>query len=280
MLDANSPAFRLTLLTVLAALILVLSGCSSRSARKDKKDPITAVEMYNEAKQLLKQERYQKAIEFYERLETRYPFGIYATQAQLDIGYAYYKAHEPDSAIAAADRFIKLHPRHPAVPYAYYLKGLVNFNRSGFLGRIFPTDSSQRDPGAIRNSFKDFRIVTEKYPDSRYFADARQRMISLWNSLAMHQIHIGRYYMKRKAYIAAAKRMVHVVQKYQATPAVPVALQILETAYTKLAMKDMAADTARVYALNYPNGIPNAESIDLDSSFAEDIWNFIGLDED
>jgi outer membrane protein assembly factor BamD len=281
MLDANSPAFRLTLLTVLAALALVLPGCSSWSARKDEKGPMTAVEMYNEAKQTLKQERYQKAIELYERLETRYPFGVYATQAQLDIGYAHYKAGEPDSAIAAADRFIKLHPRHPAVPYAYYLKGLVNFNRSlGFLERFFPTDSSQRDPGTSHDSFKDFRTLIEKYPDSRYTLDARQRMISLWNNLAMYEIHVGRYYMNRKAYIAAVKRMIHVVQEYQATPAVPVALKIMETAYTKLAMKDMAADTARVYDLNYPNGIPNAESIDLDRSLAEAIWDFIGLDED
>ena len=281
MLDANSPAFRFTLLAVLAALILVLPGCSNWSASKDKKKPTTAGEMYNEAKQTLEQERYQKAIELYERLETRYPFGVYATQAQLDIGYAHYKTDEPDSAIAAANRFIKLHPRHPAVPYAYYLKGLVNFNRSlGFLERFFPTDASQRDPAAIHDSFKDFQTLIEKYPGSRYTLDARQRMISLWNSLAMHEIHVGRYYMQRKAYIATVKRMVHVVQEYQTTPAIPVALKIMETAYTKLAMKDLAADTARVYALNYPNGIPNAEPINLDRSLAEDIWDFIGLDKD
>lgn len=259
---------------------LVLPACSMLSEEKNEKADWTAEKFYNEAKRALKDERYKKAIELYETLETRFPFGIYATQSQLDVGYAYYKFNEPDSALAAADRFIKLHPRHPNVDYAYYLKGLVNYNRTiGFLERFIPTDSSQRDPGAARDAFKDFQILVDKFPKSRYAADAWQRMIALRNNLAIYEIHVGRYYMKREAYVAAIERMVYVIEHYQKTPAVPAALKIMEAAYTELAMDDLAADAARVYELNYASGIPNSEYNDLDQSLAEDIWDFIGLDD-
>lgn len=260
---------------------LILAGCADLSEKKDETADWTAEQFYNEAKQALRDERYQKAIELYEKLETRFPFGIYATQAQLEIGYAYYKSDEPDSAIAAADRFIKLHPRHPSVAYAYYLKGLVNYNRSiGFLERFIPTDSSQRDPGAARDAFKDFQTLVDKFPSSRYAADSRQRMIALRNNLAMYEIHVARYYMKREAYVAALERMIYVIENYQRTPAIPIALKIMEAAYKELAMNDLAADVARVYAMNYANGIPSSEYTELNQSLAEDIWDFIGLDED
>lgn len=261
--------------------ILVLSACAELSEKEDEKANWTAEQFYNEAKQALRDERYKKAIENYDALETRFPFGIFATQGQLEIGYAYYKADEPDSAIAATERFIKLHPRHPNVDYAYYLKALVNYNRTiGFLERFIPTDSSQRDPSSSRDAFNDFQTLIDKFPQSRYVPDARQRMIALRNNLAIHEIHVGRYYMKRKAYVAAVNRMIHVIENYQRTPAVPIALKILEAAYQELAMNDLAADAARVYALNYPNGIPNSEYTDLSQSLAEDVWDVIGLDED
>ena len=279
---ANPLFFRIIVLFgLIFGLTPLFYGCSAFSEKKDEKEDWTAEQFYNEAKQALRDERYQKAIQLYETLETRFPFGIYATQAQLDIGYAYYKTDEPDSAIAAADRFIKLHPRHPNVDYAYYLKALVNYNRTiGFLERFIPTDSSQRDPGSSREAFKDFQTLVDKFPNSRYASDSRQRMIALRNNLAIYEIHVGRYYMKREAYVAAAERMVYVIENYQGTPAVPLALKIMEAAYKKLAMNDLAADAARVYALNYANGIPNLEYSDLNQSLAEDIWDFIGLDED
>lgn len=266
---------------VLLSLSLALTGCSELSTKKDEQADWSAERFYNEARQALRDERYSKAIKLYETLESRFPFGAYASQAQLDIGYAYYKSDEPESAIAAADRFIKLHPRHPNVDYAHYLKGLVNYNRSlGFLERFIPTDSSQRDPGSARDSFKDFQILMEKFPDSRYAADSRQRMIALRNNLAIYEIHVGRYYMKRKAYVAAVERMIYVIENYEGTPAVPIALKILQAAYKEMAMDDLASDAARVYAINYENGIPNSEYSELNHSLAEDIWNFIGLDED
>ncbi|MGH8559050.1 MAG: outer membrane protein assembly factor BamD [Methylococcales bacterium] len=282
MLHAIPLFFRAFLWLLQASVtVLALSACSSLTEQKDEKADWTAEQFYTEAKQALRDERFKKAIELYETLETRFPFGIYATQGQLEIGYAYYKSDEPDSAVGAADRFIKLHPRHPNVDYAHYLKGLVNYNRSiGFLERFIPTDSSQRDPGSARDAFNDFQILVDKFPKSRYAADSRQRMIALRNNLAIHEIHVGRYYMKKQAYVAAIKRMIYVIENYQRTPAIPIALKIMEAAYKELAMNDLAADAARVYAMNYPNGIPNSEYTDLSQSLAEDIWSFIGLDED
>lgn len=262
--------------------ILILSGCSSLSVPEDEYHDWTDERFYNEAKKALTNESYKRAIELYENLETRFPFGRFATQAQLDIAFAYYKSNEPDAALAAADRFIKLHPRNPHVDYAYYLKGLVNYNRSiGFLERFIPTDSSQRDPGAAKEAFKDFQLLMEKFPNSRYNVDARQRMVSLRNNLAMNEIHVARYYMKRRAYVAAADRSVYVIENFQQTPAVPFALKIMEAAYKKMAMNDLAADASRVFELNYADGIPNTEFSEVkDTTVAEDVWDFIGLDED
>lgn len=266
---------------LLLAMLVGLAACSSTPETEDEFSEWTAERFYNEAKSALRDENYKKAIELYETLEIRFPFGRYATQAQLDIGYAYYKYNEPDSALGAANRFIKLHPRNPNVDYAYYLKGLVNYNRSiGFLERFIPTDSSQRDPGAARDAFKDFQILVDKFPQSRYTPDAKQRMIALRNNLAMYEIHVARYYMKREAYVAAAERGTYIIENYQRTPAVPLALKIMQSAYSKMEMNDLAADAARVYELNYAEGIPG-EYADLDSdSWAESIWDFIGLDED
>lgn len=261
--------------------LLLAWGCSTTPESQDEYHDWTDERFYQEAKEALTEESYQRAIKLYENLETRFPFGRYAAQAQLDVAFAYYKNNEPDAALAATDRFIKLHPRNRHVDYAYYLKGLINYNRSiGFLERFIPTDSAQRDPGAAREAFKDFLLLIDKFPKSRYNNDARQRMIALRNNLAMSEIHIARYYMKRHAYVAAADRGVYVIEKFQQTQAVPLALKIMEATYKKMAMDDLAADTARVFELNYANGIPNSEISELrDTSVAEDVWEFLGLDE-
>ena len=281
MLHLSWPSRRACLFLIVTVSILFVCGCSTLSTPEDEYYDWTDERFYNEAKEALTNESYDRAIKLYENLETRFPFGRYAIQAQLDIAFAYYKFNEPDAALAAADRFIKLHPRNPHVDYAYYLKGLVNYNRSiGFLERFIPTDSSQRDPGAAREAFKDFQLLIDKFPNSRYNIDARQRMVSLRNNLAMNEIHVARYYMKRHAYIAAADRGVYVIEKFQQTPAVPFALKIMEAAYKKMAMDDLAADASRVFELNYANGIPNTEfSKTRDTSVAEDVWDFIGLDD-
>jgi outer membrane protein assembly factor BamD len=232
----------------------------------------------SEAKIALDAGNYERAIKLFEALESRYPFGDESAQTQLDIAYAYYKNGDPEAAVAAADRFIKVNPRSSSVDYAYYLKGLVNYNRGiGFIDRFLPTDSSQRDPGNARDAYENFDELIRRFPNSKYVADAQQRMIALKNNLAMYEVHVARFYMKRKAYVAAVNRASTVIDKYQRTPAVPYALQIMQEAYIKLDMPDLAKDTARVYELNYPDGPPVPEH--KESTFSHKVWDFIGLEQ-
>lgn len=231
-----------------------------------------------EAKNAVDIGNYEKAIKLYEALESRYPFGESSSQTQLDIAYAYYKNSEPESAIAAADRFIKMNPRNPHVDYAYYLKGLVNYNRDmGFVDRYLPTDSSQRDPGNAREAYHNFEELISRYPGSRYLADARLRMIALKNNMAMHEVHVARYYIKRRAYMAAANRAAGVLENYQRSPAVPYALQVMQEAYTELGLKELANDAKRIYDLNYPSGPPVVES--KNATLSHRVWDFIGFDQ-
>lgn len=249
----------------------------SSSSEEDEYADWTAEKFRTEAKAAVDAGSYEKAIKLYEALESRYPFGEESAQTQLDIAYAYFKNNDPDSAIAAADRFIKMNPRSPGVDYAYYLKGLVNYNRGiGFIDRFLPTDTSQRDPGTARDALNNFEELIRRFPQSKYVPDARLRIIALKNNLAMYEVHVARYYMKRKAYVAAVDRASTVIEKYQRTPAVPYALQVLQEAYTKLEMSDLASDATRVYELNYPNGPPVPEHDS--STLSHKIWDFIGLE--
>ena len=170
-----------------------------------------------------------------------------------------------------------MNPRSPGVDYAYYLKGLVNYNRGiGFIDRFLPTDTSQRDTGTARDALKNFEELIRLFPNSKYVPDARSRMIALKNNLAMYEVHVARYYLKRKAYVAAADRASTVIDNYQRTTAVPYALLVLQEAYTKLDKLDLAKDVTRVYELNYPNGPPVPENVNLTTSHK--IWDFIGLE--
>ncbi len=265
---------------------LSLQGCGtlkdvfssdSNSSEADEYVGWNAEKFRNEAKKAVDSGNYDKAIKLYEALESRYPFGDSAAQTQLDIAYAYYKNGDPDSAIAAADRFIKINPRNTHVDYAFYLKGLVNYNRGiGFIDRFLPTDTSQRDPGSARDAYENFAELIRRFPASKYLYDARLRMIALKNNLAMHEVHVARYYMKRKAYIAAANRASEVIKKYQRTPAMPYALQVLQEAYTQLGMQNLAQDVKQVYTQNYPDGPPIPEH--KDATVSHRVWDFIGLE--
>ncbi len=268
----------------ICCLGLALSGCETlksltggESNSEDEYAGWNAEKFREQAKAALESSNYDKAIKLYEALESRYPFGDDSAQTQLDVAYAYYKNADPEAAIAAVDRFIKTNPRSSSVDYAYYLKGLVNYNRGiGFIDRFLPTDTSQRDPGNAKDAYENFAELIRRFPNSRYVADAQQRMIALNNNLAMHEVHVARFYMKRKAYVAAINRANNVVEKYQRTPAVPFALQVIQEAYTKLELPDLAKDAARVYELNYPNGPPVPEH--KDSTFSHKVWDFIGLE--
>jgi len=249
----------------------------SENAEEDDCVDWNANKFRSQAKKAVDAGNWEKAIKIYEALEARFPFGPDSAQSQLDIAYAYYKNSDPESAIAAADRFIKMNPRSPNVDYAYYLKGLINYNRDiGFIQRFIPTDASQRDPGNARNAYDIFSELLRKYPNSKYVEDSRKRMIALKNNLAMHEVHVARYYMKRRAYVAAANRAASVVEKYQRTTAVPYALQVMQEAYTKLDMPELAKDAENVYQLNFPNGPPVAEYENATASHK--VWDLMGLD--
>jgi outer membrane protein assembly factor BamD len=231
----------------------------------------------SEAKKAMDEGHYKRATELYEKLEARYPFGEHAAQTQIDIAYAYYKNEDYEAAIAAADRFIKTYPRNSSVDYAYYLKGLVNFTRGiGFIDRFLPTDASQRNPQNAQDAYDNFAELVRRFPDSQYVPDAQDRMTELRNNIAMYEVHVARYYLKRQAYLAAANRAKQVIEQYQRTPAVPYALEVLQEAYTQLGLKDLAADAQRVYAINYPSGPPVPEY--HETGFINTIWDFIGLD--
>ncbi len=201
---------------------------------------------------------YAAAIKLFEGLEARYPYGRYAQQAQLEIGYAHYKDGEQAMAIAAADRFIKLHPNHANVDYAYYLKGLANFNDDlGLMGivseKILNQDMSERDPKASRESFENFRELVTRYPKSKYTPDAVQRMKHLVNVVALNEVQVARYYMKRSGYVAAANRAQHTLKEYPQTPATEEALHIMIKAYDAMGMTDLRDDAERVMRKNFPN---------------------------
>jgi outer membrane protein assembly factor BamD len=238
----------------LAVLILSSSGCSWFKEIADETSGWSANQLYSEAKEKLAEKNYEKAIEYLEILQARYPFGRYAQQAELEIAYAYYKFDEPDLAIAAADRFIKIYPRHPNVDYAWYIKGLTNYNRGKtIVGRYLPQEPAERDTFTMRAAYDDFSQLVKLYPNSTYAIDSSQRMIHLRNNMAEYEIHVADYYMRRKAFVAAANRGEYVIENFQRTPAVPDALVIMTRAYRILGVDDLADDALRVLRLNYPD---------------------------
>ena len=287
MLQRVTSIMRLILIKFLfiGFLSLTQTGCSTLSnlfsgdsaSSEDEYVGWDVGKFRNEAKAALDAGSYEKAVKLYEAIQTRYPFGEGSSQAELDLAYAYYKAGKYEESIATADRFIKMNPRSVGVDYALYLKGLSNYNRDiGFIDRFLPTDTAQRDQSKAQTSYNNFKELVERFPSSKYTPDAKLRMIAVRNNLAMHEVHIARYYMKRKAYVAAASRASGVVEHYQSTPAVPYALEVMQEAYNNLGMTDLAQDASRVYELNYPNGPPVAEH--KDATFSHQVWDFIGLE--
>ena len=231
----------------------LLGGCGLLPDQIDETAGWSANKLYTEAKSAMADGAYDKAIKYYEKLEARFPYGRYAQQAQLEVAYAYYRQTEPAAAIAACDRFIRLHPNHPNVDYAYYLKGLVNFNEDlGLLGYISLQDLTERDPKAARDSFDAFKELVTRYPESRYTPDATARMKYLVNALASHEVHVARYYMKRQAYVAALNRAQTAVKTYPDAPANEEALFIMVKAYDALGLNDLRDDSERVMKKNFP----------------------------
>ncbi len=213
----------------------------------------SAQRLYGEAKDEMTSRNWEKAIKYLEKLEARFPYGRYAQQAQLEVAYAYWKSGERASAIAAADRFIKLYPDNANVDYAYYLKGLINFNENqGIFTRFADSDLSDRDPKATREAFDAFKELVARFPKSKYADDGAARMRYLLNALAQHEVHVARYYMKRGAYVAAANRAQYSVKTYPQATANEEAVFIMVKAYDALGMEDLRNDADRVMRTNFP----------------------------
>lgn len=240
--------------TLILLAALLLAGCAGNDTQEDEHANKGEVQIYQEAQRFLKTRNYDLAIRALQMLESRYPFGRYADQAQLELIYAHYGAHEPEEAIEAADRFIRLHPQHPNVDYAYYMKGLAADGRNrDIFARFSKTDLSKRDPSHAQEAFAEFNKLVGRFPSSPYAADARARMVSLRNNLARYEIHVANYYFKRGAYLAAANRGRYVVENFQHSPVVADGLAVMAQAYYLLGMQDLADDSAAVLNKNYPD---------------------------
>lgn len=267
-LKDNIDGYKFMKLRLLLIIILFAStACSFFGTEEDESAKNWTVDrLYKEAKKSLDAGYYSKAVQYYEFLETRFPFGVYGQQSLLDLAYSYYKTEDFDSATSACDRFVRLYPQNPHVDYAYYLRGLVNFGRGrGLTERFLPLDSSQRDPSGARRAFRDFSELARKYPKSEYIPDAEKRMVYLRNLLAKHEVHVANYYMTRGAYVAGANRARFVVETYPRTPSVPDALVLMAKAYKILELDDLSGDAVRVLELNYPNhpGLREVEGIQV-----------------
>jgi outer membrane protein assembly factor BamD len=259
------------LITVITALMLVtVSGC-----KKDKKfaDGRTASEMYEVAKGYLNNKNWGRAIGAYQTLSTRYPFGRYTEQAQLELAYAYHKGGISEAALSTADRFIRTYPSHPNVDYAFYIRGLTNYDlRIGFMERLMPSRVRDRDQTAARESFRDFDELIRRFPDSRYAPDARQRMVFLRNNLSYYELDVARYYLRRKAYVASANRARYAIENFPGSPELGNALEILHVSYTEMGLTELADDTMEVLVLNYPDH-PYATGIS-EGGFWRKMWPF------
>lgn len=239
---------------LILALALFLNACSifGKPTELDDTKGMSPERIYQAGSDSMADKDYDKAIGYFGKLESRYPNGRYATQAQLETAYAHYKKGDPVAAVAAAERFIKLHPNHPNVDYAYYLKGLAVFNERGVIEKLTKQQVSDRDPRALRDSFMTFKELVTRYPNNRYAKDATQRMIYLSNSLSEHELDVARYYMKRQAYLAAVNRCKYIIEYYPQSPAVEHSLVTMVSAYNLLALDDLKNDTLRILKTNYP----------------------------
>lgn len=257
----------------LIVLALMLSACGSLGDKPDETKGWSADKLYAEASDELNSGNYNKAVQYFERLESRYPFGRYAQQAQMKTAYAYYKQGEQAQCLAAVERFIRLHPNHEHVDYMYYLRGLANFNdRKGLFDFVISQDPTERDPKAVRAAFDAFKQLVERYPQSRYAEDSRYRLVYLVEVMAKYEVHVARFYYGKGAYVAAVNRAQNVLRNYPSTDAVKSALQVQILAYEAMGMKELRDDAKRVYELNYKREDLKAMRTPVDTKPWWQIW--------
>ncbi len=243
--------YRATALLFTLGITLLLGACASGPQQAD--ESTSAETLYRDAKRALNQGDFLTAVDTFETLGARFPFGSYTQQAQLDIAYAYFKQDEYDNAIASADRFIKLYPRSENVDYAYYMKGLAQFSRGGSaMERIFPRDMSKVNQDWLRSAFAEFDSLVRRFPDSQYVPDAVQRMDFLRNEMARHELTTAQFYYDRGAMVASINRIQFLLEHYAGSKHVPNALAVMAAAYQSLGQQDLQQDTLRVLALTDP----------------------------
>jgi outer membrane protein assembly factor BamD len=265
------------ILTLFAAIAVasLLGGCGMFSGDTvDETKGWTVQRLYAEARAELANRNWESAIKYYEKIESRYPFGRFAQQAQIEVAYAQWKNEDPASALATIDRFVKQNPNHPSSDYMYFLRGLINFNDDlGILGFFSGQDLSERDPKAAGEAFAAFKDLATRFPNSKYTPDAIQRMNYLVNTLASSEIHVARYYMKRKAYVAAANRTQYALKTYPSAPANEEGLVIMVQAYDALGMTALRNDAERVMMKNFPDSIYLKGGPNKDMPWWQ-IWNW------
>jgi outer membrane protein assembly factor BamD len=239
--------------SVIAVLAMALAGCGLFGDKRPDPKTATPEQIYKEAKEEISSGNWNSAVKVLQRLEGRDPFGIWGQQAQLELIYTHWKDSDPTQALAAADRFIKLHPNHQAMDYVLYLKGLINFNDNrGFFANLGGQDLTERDPRAARDSFDSFKELVTRFPESRYAKDSTDRMNYLVNALAQYEVHVARYYLRRGAPLAAVNRAQFAVRTYQSAPAIEEALAIMVVGYEDLGLQDLKTDAQRVLDKNFP----------------------------
>lgn len=238
---------------VFPLMALVLAACGATKPF-DETEGWSPARIYEEAKDEIDNANFERGIELLEKLESRYPYGRYAQQAQIDVAYAYYKSGDNIQALAATDRFIRLYPNHSSLDYVYYLRGLISFNEDKGLFSLFSgQDMSERDPKGTKAAFDAFKEVVTRFPDSKYYPDSKERLQYLVNALAQNELHVARYYYRRGAFLAAANRAQEVIKRFEQTPSIEEALFIAMRSYEKLDMTVLASDTARVAKVNFPD---------------------------
>ena len=242
--------------TALAALLLAvaLGGCAWFGDKAEPQKNWGAAEYYKAAKEEFDNGNWQSAVTLYEQLESKYPFGRFAQQAQLEAAYAYYKQGDSAQAMAGVEKFAKLHPNHQNIDYALYLKALISFKEDlGPLARVVAQDLADRDPKAARESFEGFKELVTRFPESRYAPDARERMAYLVEALARHEVHVARYYLSRGAYLAAVNRAQDAIVRFPHSPTHREALDIMIEAYDRMGMGQLRDDARKVLAQNFPS---------------------------
>ena len=265
-----SPRFvglRGLLLLPLAALVLT-AGCAS-DRQQQRLARLTPETLYERGQSALRGANYNEAVQIFEALTARYPFTAQSRQGRLDIIYAYYKLGEKESAKDAADTFIRENPTHPRIDYAWYIKGLIDFERTPHrIERWLNVDLSDRPPATARDSFTSLRTVVDRFPKSPYAPDARRRMIYLRNRVAYYELSVAQHYAQRGAWVAAAQRSRRTIEQYDGAPAVKDALRIMYRSYTELEYAELAENTEKVFHENFPD-----ESIELPRR-ARSWWRF------